>query len=71
MASKQIEQLYSELTGILPFYVGRNDGTGKVFRFATLREAEAKIVEFETVCPVDVHNGEFYIDGPEELINPR
>jgi hypothetical protein len=52
----------------LPFYVGRNDGTGEVFRFATLQEAEAKIAELETVYPVEVHNGEFYIDGPEELV---
>ena len=51
---------------ILPFYVGRNDGTIEVFRFATLEEAEAKIEEFEAICPADVHNGEFYIDGPEE-----
>jgi hypothetical protein len=68
MASEQIEQLYAELTNILPFYVGRNDGTIEVFRFATLKEAEAKIVEFEAICPADVHNGEFYIDGPEELV---
>ena len=65
MANEQIEQLYAELTGILPFYVGRNDGAGKVFRFATLNEAEAKIEEFESICPDDVNNGEFYIDGPE------
>ena len=68
MASEQIEQLYAALTDIPPFYVGRNDGTIKVFRFATLKEAEAKIEEFEDICPADVHNGEFYIDGPEELV---
>jgi hypothetical protein len=71
MASEEVEQLYSELTDILPFYVGRNDGTGKVFRFSTLAEAEAKIADFETVCPADVHNGEFYIDGPEELVQEQ
>ena len=71
MASKEIEQLYAELTAILPFYVGRNDGTGKTFRCATLQEAEAKIAELEHIYPVEVHNGDFYIDGPEELINPR
>jgi putative IMPACT (imprinted ancient) family translation regulator len=52
----------------LPFYVGRNDGTGKVQRFATLKEAEARITEIEKTHPKAVHNGEFYVDGPEELI---
>jgi hypothetical protein len=71
MATKEIEQLYAELTEILPFYVGRNDRTGKVYRYASLKEAEAKIVELEAIFPVDVHNGAFYIDGPEDLINSR
>ena len=50
------------------FYVGRNDGAGCVYEFPTLAEAEAKIAEFEGVCPADVHNGEFYIDAPEDEV---
>ena len=48
-----------------PFAVGRNDGVGRVFHCRTAEEAEELIGDFEGICPADVHNGEFYIDGPE------
>ncbi len=53
-----------------PFSVGRNDGKGKVTRHATLAEAEARIVQIEKTDPAGVHAGDYYVDGPEELINP-
>lgn len=53
------------------FSVGRNDLTGEVRRFATLAEAEAHVVEIEKTDPASVHAGDYYVDGPEELINPH
>ncbi len=50
--------------------VGLNDGTGKVFRFDTLDDAETAIALLETVIPVSVHAGDYYIDAPEEMVNP-
>jgi hypothetical protein len=55
----------------LPFAVGYDDGTGPVTRFATLAEAEAEIWRLEGIDPVGVHAGNYFIDGPEELINPK
>lgn len=52
----------------MKYFVGRNDGTGQVFQCSTLREAEEKIVEIEKFDPAGVHNGEYYIDPPEDEI---
>ena len=53
-----------------PVSVGRTDCTGKVFRFSTVADAETAISLLETVIPVSVHAGDYYIDAPEELVNP-
>jgi hypothetical protein len=52
-----------------PVTIGRNDGVGKVFRFSTVKDAEAAIALLETVIPVSVHAGDYYIDAPEEMVN--
>jgi hypothetical protein len=52
----------------MKYFVGKNGGTGQVFQFSTLREAEEKIAEIEKFDPVGVHNGEYYIDIPEDEI---
>ena len=54
----------------LPFSTGRTDCTGTVTRHATLAEAEAHIVEIEKTDPAGVHAGDYFVDGPEILINP-
>ncbi len=65
-SKQQLPKDLQHYTAVPQYAVGRNDGSGCVFYFKTLAEAEAKIAEFEGICPADVHNGLFYIDTPEE-----
>lgn len=54
-----------------PFTVGKTDDRRfKRQRFATMGEAEQHITTLEGTDPAGVHAGDYYIDGPEELINP-
>jgi hypothetical protein len=55
----------------LPFTVGRNDGRGEVTRHATLAEAEGRIVEIAKIDPEGVARGDYYVDGPDELVQQR
>jgi len=51
-----------------PFYVGRNDGSIEPSRFPTLKAAESEIDRISATDYKGVANGDYYIDGPEELI---
>jgi len=53
-----------------PVCVGRNDGIIEIKRFATLAEGEAEISRLESIDPDGIHAGEYYIDAPEEMVNP-
>jgi hypothetical protein len=52
-------------------FVGKNDNSIPKLEFATVAEAEAQIVEYEKTDPDGVHAGDYYIDAPEELVNPN
>lgn len=52
-----------------PVSVGRNNCTGKVFHFSTIADAEEAIALLETVIPVSIRAGNYYIDAPEEMVN--
>lgn len=54
----------------LPVSVGRNDGSIPVRRFATLAEGEAYIEEIAKTDPSGVDAGDYYVDAPEEMVNP-
>ena len=54
-----------------PVSVGLTSCTGPVFRFSTIADAETAIALLETVIPDSVHAGDYYIDAPELIINPR
>lgn len=47
--------------------VGREDGKGNIFYFSTVKDAEEAIALLETVVPVSVHAGDYFIDVPEEI----
>lgn len=53
-----------------PVSVGRSDGLGVVAHFATLADGEAHIVALSKVDPEGVEAGDYYIDAPEEMVNP-
>ena len=62
----------------LPVSVGKNPinnepGTmaTEIQRFATLEEGEAFISEIAKTDPEGVANGDYYVDAPEEMVNPR
>ena len=53
-----------------PVSVGRNDCTRKVFHFSTIADAEEAIALLENGIPWDVTTGGYYIDAPENMVNP-
>lgn len=68
---QEIESIRGLLRNFLPVAVGRNDGIGEIKRFATLKEGEEHIATIEKTDPDGVHNGDYYIDAPEEMVNPQ
>ena len=62
----------------LPVSVGKNppspckegDMATEIKRFATLKEGEDFISEIAKTDPEGVANGEYYVDAPEEMVNP-
>lgn len=52
-----------------PVVVGRNDGTGRRRRFATLWEAEVYVGALKDQAAVLA--GKYYIDAPDRMVNPR
>jgi hypothetical protein len=64
---EEFSAIVKEFLGEKKVSVGLNDCTGKVFHFNTVEDAEEAIALLETVIPVSVHAGEYFIDVPEEL----
>ena len=65
---RPMEDNNQEVLMKLPVSVGKN--CSEIKRFATLKEGEDFITEIAKTDPEGVERGDYYVDAPEEMVNP-